>query len=123
MICVNELTELGCNKRDILSGLVVLISPYTPHLAEELWEKLGNNVSITKATFPLFNPDYIVEHTFEYPVSFNGKMRFKLELALNLSVKEVETAVLNTKESQKWLQGNPPKKIVVVPRKIINVVI
>jgi leucyl-tRNA synthetase len=123
MICVNELTELGCTKRAILSDLIVLISPYTPHLAEELWQRLGNDRSVSTASFPDFNPGYLVEHTFEYPVSFNGKMRFKLELALNLSVKEVESAVLNSKEAQKWLQGNPPKKIIVVPQKIINVVI
>ncbi|MEI6455220.1 MAG: leucine--tRNA ligase [bacterium] len=123
MICVNDLTELGCSKREILLDLVILISSYTPHLAEELWQKLGNSESVSRATFPSFNPDYLIEHTFEYPVSFNGKMRFKLELALNLSVPEVETAVLNAKESQKWLQGNSPKKIIVVLQKIINVVI
>jgi len=123
MICVNELTDLECNKRVILEDLVVLISAYTPHIAEELWQKLGNSDSVSLASFPKFNPEYLVEHTFEYPVSFNGKMRFKLELPVNLSNSDVESAVLNAKESEKWLQGKPPKKIIVVPQKIVNVVI
>jgi len=123
MICVNELTDLGCNKRVVLEDLVVLISAYTPHLAEELWQKFGNSESVSKVSFPDFDPKYLVEHTFEYPVSFNGKMRFKLELPVNLPSSDIETAVLNAKESEKWLQGKSPKKIIVVPQKIINIVI
>jgi len=123
MICVNELTELKCHKRSILGDLVVLISSYAPHIAEELWYQLGNTDSVAKATFPVFNPVYLIENTFEYPVSFNGKMRFKLELPTDLPVMEIETAVLNANESEKWLQGKTPRKIIVVPKKIINVVI
>ena len=122
MICVNELNDLKCNKRDILADLIVLISPYAPHLAEELWRQLGNERSVFFASFPEFNPAYLVENTFEYPVSFNGKMRFKLELRVDMPVVEIEKAVINAKESEKWLLGNTPKKIIVVPKKIINVV-
>ena len=80
MICTNELTELKCNKRAILEDLVILVSPYAPHLAEELWNKLGHNGSVSKAVFPVYNEEYTVENTFEYPVSFNGKMRFRISL-------------------------------------------
>jgi len=123
MICVNDLTDIDCHKRDILEPLVVLISSYTPHLAEELWQKLGNNDSVSHASFPVFNPDYLVEHTFQYPVSFNGKVRFKLELPVAFSNSDIENAVFNAKESEKWLQGKSPKKVIIVHQKIINVVI
>jgi len=123
MICVNELTELKCNKRVILSDLAILISPYAPHIAEELWQQLGNTESVSFARFPEFNPEYLVENTFEYPVSFNGKTRFKLVLPAVLPVTEIEKAALEAKESEKWLLGNPPKKIIVVPGKIINIVV
>ncbi len=123
MICVNELSELKCSKREILSKLVILISPYAPHIAEELWQQLGNTESISFALFPEFNPDYLVENTFEYPVSFNGKTRFKLELPLDMPRQEIEKAAITAKESEKWLQGAPPKKIIVVPGKIINIVV
>jgi len=123
MICVNELTDLKCNKRFILNDLVILISPYAPHLAEELWRKLGHSESVSKTHFPGYNPDYLVEAFFEYPVSFNGKMRFRLELPKTMAVHEIEKTVLKTKESEKWLQGKLPKKIIVVPNKIINIVI
>ena len=123
MICVNELTDLKCSKRAILSELVILIASYAPHIAEELWSLLGNPESVTKAVFPVFNPEFLVENTFEYPVSFNGKTRFKLELPLNLTVEEIQKAALEAKESEKWLQGNPPRKVIIVPGKIINVVI
>ena len=123
MICVNELTDLKCGKRSILGDLVILIAPYAPHIAEELWSLLGNNESVTMATFPVFNPGYLVENTFEYPVSFNGKTRFKMELPTDLSIAEIEKAALEAKESEKWLQGNPPKKVIIVPKKIINIVV
>ncbi|MBE0646639.1 MAG: leucine--tRNA ligase [Bacteroidales bacterium] len=123
MICVNELSDLKCHKRAILTDLAILLSPYAPHLAEELWEQLGHAESITKASFPEYMEEYLVENTFEYPISFNGKMRFKLTLPLNLNPSEIEQAVLQATESEKWLQGNPPKKVIVVPGKIVNVVI
>ncbi len=123
MVCVNELSELRCHKRVILTDLAILLSPYAPHLAEELWELLGHAESITKASFPDYKEEYLVENTFEYPISFNGKMRFKLTLPLDLTPSEIEQAVLQAPESEKWLQGNPPKKVIVVPGKIVNVVI
>jgi leucyl-tRNA synthetase len=122
MICVNELTDMKCTKRAILEPLCILVSPYAPHLAEELWEKLGHSGSISNATFPVFNEKFVAENTFHYPVSFNGKMRFQIELSLDLSSEEVEKLVLQAEESQKWLQGKTPKKVIFVPNKIINVV-
>ena len=123
MICTNELTDLKCNKRAILADLVVLISPYAPHMAEELWHLLGNTGSVCNAKFPEFNPAYILDSTFTYPVSFNGKTRFMIELPLDMPVEEIEKAVLAAPESQKWLSGNSPRKVIIVPKKIVNVVI
>jgi len=123
MICVNELSELKCNNRSILSELTVLISSYAPHIAEELWSLLGNAESVTKASFPVYNETYTIENTFEYPVSFNGKMRFKLEFPLDMAVSEIEKAVISAPESAKWLEGKAPRKVIVVPGKIVNVVV
>lgn len=123
MICVNELSEAKCSKRSILEPLVVLISPYAPHMAEELWQLLGHQESISFAHFPEFNASYLVENTFNYPVSFNGKMRFQMELPMDMTPADVEKTVLASADAQKWLQGNPPKKVIVVPKKIVNVVI
>jgi leucyl-tRNA synthetase len=123
MICVNELTELKCNKKEILQPLAILISSFAPHIAEELWQLLGNKESIVNATFPQWEEQYIAEANDLYPVSFNGKTRFKIEMPAGSSPKDVETAVLTSEEAQKWLQGNTPKKIIVVPQKIVNVVI
>ena len=123
MICTNELGDLKCSKRAILEPLVILVSPYAPHLAEELWEKLGHSGSVSKAVFPVLNEEYLAENTFSYPVSFNGKMRFTLTLPLDMPPAEIEKTVMAAPESQKWLQGNPPRKVIVVPGKIVNVVI
>jgi leucyl-tRNA synthetase len=123
MIAVNELTEQKCNNKQILSDLTVLISPYSPHICEEIWQKLGHTESISKAKLPKFNPDYLIENEFAYPVSFNGKMRFKLELPTSLSKEEVEKAVLKAKQSQKYLEGKTPKKVIVVPGRIVNIVV
>jgi leucyl-tRNA synthetase len=123
MICVNELADAKCNKRLILQDLAILISPYAPHLAEELWHLLGNEGSVCDATYPVHDDKFLIENTFEYPVSFNGKMRFKLELPIDMPVPDIELAVLNAKESEKWLGGKPPRKIIVVPKRIVNVVI
>lgn len=122
MICVNELGDQKCNNAHILSELTILLSPYAPHIAEELWQKLGNTTSVTKATFPLFDSSHLVESSYAYPVSFNGKMRFKIDLPLDLGVKEVEQEVLNMDEAKKWLDGATPKKVIVVPGKIVNIV-
>lgn len=123
MICANQLTDFKCNKKAILEPLTVLISSFAPHIAEELWEKMGHTESIINAEFPTFIEDYIKENNFLYPVSFNGKMRFKIELPVTMDKAEVEAAVLASPEAERWLQGNPPKKVIVVPKRIVNVVI
>lgn len=122
MICVNELSDLKCNKRAILEPLLVLISPYAPHIAEELWEQLGHKESIAFAAFPEFNEAHLVEDNFNYPISFNGKMRFNLELAANLSVQEIEKLVMEAEQTHKYLEGKQPKKVIIVPKKIVNIV-
>ncbi|MBO7279297.1 MAG: leucine--tRNA ligase [Bacteroidales bacterium] len=122
MIAVNELTDLKCHNREILEALTILLSPFAPHLAEELWEALGHEESISGATFPTYVEAYTVEDTCEYPVSFNGKMRFKISLSKSLSPKEVEAAALADPNCEKYLAGAPIKKIIVVPGKIINIV-
>jgi len=123
MICVNELTEYKCSKREILEPLIITLSPFAPHIAEELWNRLGHHESITFATFPAYNEAYLEEDSFEYPVSVNGKTRFKINLSLRISNEEVEREVLTAEEMKKWLNGNPPKKVIVVPGRIVNVVI
>jgi leucyl-tRNA synthetase len=123
MICVNELNELKCNKKAILEPLTILVSSFAPHIAEELWSNFGHKTSISTAPFPEFNPQFVAEDTFEYPVSFNGKLRFKIELSIDFTAQQVEEAVLANAEAAKWLQGNQPKKVIVVPRRIVNVVI
>jgi len=122
MIAVNELTAQKCNSRAILEPLAVLISPYAPHIAEELWSLLGNGESISTAAFPVFDPAYLIESSKEYPVSFNGKMRFKLELPLDMDKQTIEDTVLAHEKTQQYLQGRTPKKVIVVPGKIINIV-
>ncbi|KZS39917.1 leucine--tRNA ligase [Aquimarina aggregata] len=122
MIAVNELTAQKCTSRAILEPLAVLISPYAPHIAEELWQKLGNNESIATATFPVFDAAHLVESTKEYPISFNGKMRFKIELPMDMSKEDIEAAVMAHEKTQQQLDGRTPKKVIVVPGKIVNVV-
>ena len=122
MIAVNELTALKCNKREILAPLLVLLSPYAPHITEELWSLLGNNKTISTAPFPVFEPKHLVESAKNYPISFNGKMRFTLELPLDLSKEEIEKTVMAHEKTQAQLQGRTPKKIIVVPGKIVNIV-
>ena len=123
MICVNELTELKCNKREILEPLAILVSPYAPHIAEELWEKLGHKESICYATFPEYKEEYTIENTFNYPISFNGKTRFFMEFDLSVSKEEMEREVLAAEQTQKYLEGKTPKKIIIVPKKIVNIVL
>ena len=123
MIAVNELTALKCNKSAILADLAVLISPYAPFVAEELWEKLGNTTSITFAKFPEFKAEYLVESAFSYPISFNGKTRFFHEFDLSLSKEDVEKEVMAMEQTQKYLEGKAPKKVIVVPGKIVNIVL
>jgi leucyl-tRNA synthetase len=122
MIAVNELITQKCNKRAILEPLLILISPYAPHIAEELWEKLGNTESISTASFPIFEPQHLVESSKNYPVSFNGKMRFTMELPLDMTKDDIEKEVLAHQKTQAQLAGRVPKKIIIVPGKIINIV-
>ncbi|MBD2754279.1 leucine--tRNA ligase [Spirosoma validum] len=124
MICVNELATLNCHKRAILQDLVLILSPYAPHITEELWAALGNEAgSISKAQFPTFNPAYLVEDAFEYPIQINGKVRTTISFAIDRAPTEIEREVLADEIVQKWLDGKSPKKVVVVPKRIVNVVI
>ena len=122
MIAVNELTALKCNKREILEPLLVLLSPYAPHITEELYSKLGHKESISTAPFPIFDAKHLVESTKEYPISFNGKMRFTLELSLDLSKEEIEKVVMENEKTIAQLEGKTPKKVFIVPGKIVNIV-
>ena len=123
MIALNELSALKCNKREIIEPVVVLLSPFAPHICEELWNRLGHNESISFATFPEYVEAYTVENTFEYPVSFNGKMRFKMTFPKDMPIKEVEKGVIENPQTAKYLDGGSVKKIIVVPCKIINIVV
>jgi len=123
MICVNELADLKCHKKEILEKMLILLTPYAPHIAEELWSQLGNAGNILDATYPTFSPALLVESTKEYPVSINGKLRTNIELALDLEQKQVEELVLQNEIVQKWLDGKPPKKIIFVKGKMVNVVL
>jgi leucyl-tRNA synthetase len=122
MICVNELTSLNCHSREILSPLTLLLSPFAPHLAEEIWEKLGNTSTLINQPYPVVNESYLIEDSKNYPVSFNGKMRFTIPLALSLEQEEIKKAVLDDARTAEYLQGKAPKKWIIVPNKIINIV-
>ena len=122
MICVNELSSLKCHHRDVLAPLAVLVAPFAPHIAEELWKRLGNAESVTYAPYPVHEDKYLQEDSKEYPVSFNGKVRFKRAYATSMSVAEIEQAILADPQTAEQLQGNTPKKVIVVPNRIINIV-
>jgi leucyl-tRNA synthetase len=123
MIAVNELTDLKCNKRSVLQELVIVLSPYAPHITEELWSLLGNTESLSFAVYPEFNPAYMVEDEFSYPVSVNGKTRLNLNLSLALEASAIEELVLADEQVQKYLDGKTPKKVIVVKGRIVNIVI
>lgn len=123
MICVNELSSMNCNNRLILKDLLILISPFAPHFAEELWSKIGNSKSIVEEKYPKYEEKYLVESEKVYPVSFNGKTKFTLNLSLDLNHQEIEKAVLSNEKTKSILNNNNPKKIIIVPGKIINIVI
>ena len=123
MICVNELNDLKCNKRQILEPLTILLSAYAPHIAEELWHLLGHETSVVDAAFPQFNEEYLKETSFNYPISFNGKTRFQREFPLDMTPKDIEAAILADEEAQKWIEGRTPKKVIIVPKKIVNIVL
>ena len=122
MIAVNEFTAQKCTSRSILEPFLVLVAPYAPHIAEELWEQLGHENSISTVAFPIFNDSYLIESTKAYPISFNGKMRFTMELSLDLSTEAIEEAVMSNEKTQTQLAGRVPKKVIVVPGKIVNIV-
>ncbi|GGD19172.1 leucine--tRNA ligase [Flavobacterium orientale] len=122
MICVNELAQLKCNHRKILEPLAILVSPYAPHIAEELWSQLGHKGSVSTVAFPVFEEKYLVESEKEYPVSFNGKMRFTIKLPLDLTAAQIEEIVMTDERTQTQLQGRTPNKVIIVPGKIINLV-
>jgi leucyl-tRNA synthetase len=123
MVCVNELGTLKCNKKAILEPLLILLAPFAPHITEELWEAIGINESIHKAEWPKFNNEYLIENSFNYPISINGKTRTQLEFPIDADVKEIEKAVLTNEIVLKWTNGQPPKKVIVVKNRIVNVVI
>ncbi|WP_423754193.1 leucine--tRNA ligase, partial [Capnocytophaga ochracea] len=122
MICVNELSSLKCHHRDVLAPLAVLVAPFAPHIAEELWKRLGNAESVTYAPYPVHEDKYLQEDSKEYPVSFNGKVRFKRAYATSMTPAEIEQAILADPQTAEQLQGNTPKKVIVVPNRIINIV-
>ncbi|MBJ2123977.1 leucine--tRNA ligase [Flavobacterium sp. IB48] len=122
MICVNELSSQNCHSRAILEPLAILVSPYAPHIAEELWSQLGYTTSISDVAFPVFEEKHLVETNKEYPVSFNGKMRFTIELPLDLTKEQIEEIVMKDERTQKHLDGRTPNKVIIVPGKIINLV-
>jgi len=122
MICVNELAQAKCNHRKILEPLAILVSPYAPHIAEELWSQLGHEGSVSTVAFPVFEEKYLVESEKEYPVSFNGKMRFTIKLPLDLTAAQIEEIVMADERTQAQLQGRTPNKVIIVPGKIINLV-
>lgn len=123
MILTNQLIELKCNDRNILEPFVIAISPYAPHIAEELWERLGHHESVINASFPQHDDQYLVEDSVKYPISFNGKVRFILELPADMSKDEVEKTALADEQAGKWLEGKQVRKVIVVPKKIVNIVV
>ena len=122
MIAANELSAQKCNSKEVLAPLLVLLSPYAPHISEELWSKLGNKESISKASFPKFEEKYLIENVKKYPISFNGKMRFTLELPLALSKDEIESVIMSHEKTIHYLEGKAPKKVIIIPGKIVNIV-
>ncbi len=123
MICANELSSLKCNKRAILEPLTIVLASYAPHITEELWEKLGHKDSILNASYPAFNESYLKESDFEYPISINGKVRAKMNFALDMPVSDMEKIVMASEAVQKWTEGKAPKKVIIVPGRIVNIVL
>jgi leucyl-tRNA synthetase len=122
MICCNELTAMKCNARAILEPLVIALAPYAPHIAEELWSGLGNEDTVFNATFPAYDEQYLKEESFEYPISINGKVRTKMNFALDMPQTDIEKMVLASEIVTKWTEGKVPKRVIVVPGRIVNVV-
>ena len=123
MICINELTEQKCNHREIITEFTILLSSYAPHISEEIWQKLGNKNSVTLASFPTFNQNYLIEKEINYPVSFNDKTRFTITLPSNMKKEEIEAEIIKNKKTTYYLEGKSPKKVIVVPKRIVNIVV
>ena len=123
MVCVNELGDLKCHKKQILQNVLILLTPYAPHIAEELWHQIGNEGSILNASYPVFEEKYLIESSKEYPISVNGKVRTNISISLEASQTEVEQIVISDDTIQKWLEGKAPKKIIFVKGKMVNVVV
>jgi leucyl-tRNA synthetase len=123
MICVNDLADLKCNKREVLESVLIMLTPYAPHISEELWLSLGNNSSVLDASYPAFEEKYVTESSKEYPVSINGKVRTSINIALDATGDQVKEIVLANELIQKWVEGKPVKKFIFVKGKMINVVI
>ena len=123
MVCVNELSTLKCKNKSILTDLLICIAPYAPHICEELWSISGMAGSVTNAVFPGFNPAYLIDDEVEYPISVNGKVRAKVTFPADTPAADIEKQIMAMESVTKWLEGKSPKKIIVVPKKIVNVVI
>ena len=123
MICVNELFGMKCSKKEILNQFIIVLAPFAPHVCEELWETLGNAGSVCDAKWPVCNEEYLVEDTVNYTVSFNGKARFNMEFPADAASDAIQTAVLADERSEKWMEGKSIVKVIVVPKKIVNIVV
>lgn len=123
MICVNELGQLKCRNKEVLSHLVILLAPFAPHLAEELWEALGHDTTVCDAQWPAFNEEYLKEDTVKYTISFNGKARFSMDFPADADNDTIQAAVMAEEQSRKWIDGKTPKKVIIVPKKIVNIVL
>ena len=123
MICVNELAQLKCRNKEVFQSLVILLAPFAPHISEELWEVLGHTTSVCDAQWPAYNEAYLKEDTVKYTISFNGKARFTMDFPVDADRETIEKTVLTEEQSQKWIDGKTPKKIIVVPKKIVNIVL
>jgi leucyl-tRNA synthetase len=123
MICVNELSSLKCNKRSILEPLTILLAPFAPHITEEIWQAMGYQETVNHANFPVFEAKYLKEDTITYPVAFNGKRRYEIQVAADAGNEEIEKLALEHETAAKWLDGKKPKKVIVVPKRMVNIVI
>ena len=123
MVCVNDLKKLKCNKREILKELVILVAPFAPHICEELWYKLGYKASVSAAIFPTFDESHLTEDSIEYPISINGKKRGTAEFASTASKEDIEALVLDLELTKKWSEGKQIRKVIVVPKRMVNIVV